>query len=410
MHSAKYKANGNSPMVTEKLPFRSTVSHIGDPIMDGEAKIYTTNNSDLMPGLQNVELREHLSSNGENHPETDLCSEFGSGLATRGERVTFQRTKTIMTRFKKKVTVRQKADQVKNLSSRQQEAVVVNETEKRAMRAYLAAEEIMTSEKTYVDVLKILDEFRRSAEETFPENSSFRVYVGGGSVGGQKTFFSVIPTLLELNSHLLEEFEDRIKNWESRRKIADVLVAKAQFLKIYSTYIENFQQSRTLFEKSIKKFPPFSKFLNEFEKRPDCQGLRILSHMLAPIQRIPRYKILLEAYLANQDEGSEDFEDSRKASKIVSSVADANNHSLLAQERRLAMQNLNERVQNKFELIKPGRELLKEARMVNLSIREVPQPWQVVLVTDALIFAYLKVKEKDFKRYNVFFSGCLRRT
>ena len=393
MHAAKYEANGNSPMVTEKLPFRSTVSHIGDPVMDGEAKTDTPNNSDLMPGLQNVELREHLSSNGENQPETDLCSESGSGLATRGERVTFQRTKTIMTRFKKKVTVRQKADQVKNLSSRQQEAVVVNETEKRAMRAYLAAEEIMTSEKTYVDVLKILDEFRRSAEETFPENSSFRVYVGG-------RFFSVIPTLLELNCHLLEEFEDRIKNWESRRKIADVLVAKAQFLKIYSTYIENFQQSRTLFEKSIKKFPPFSKFLNEFEKRPDCQGLRILSHMLAPIQRIPRYKILLEAYLANQDEGSEDFEDSRKASKIVSSVADANNHSLLAQERRLAMQNLNERLQNKFDLIKPGRELLKEARMVNLSIREVPQPWQVVLVTDALIFAYLKVKEKDFKRYN----------
>ena len=410
MHAAKYEANGNSPTVTEKPPFRSTVSHIGDPVMDGEAKTDTPNNSDLMPGLQNVELRAQLSSNGENNSETDLCSESGSGLATRGERVTFQRTKTIMTRFKKKVTVRQKADQVKNLSSRQQEAVVVNETEKRAMRAYLAAEEIMTSEKTYVDVLKILDEFRRSAEETFPENSSFRVYVGGGSVGGQKTFFSVIPTLLELNCHLLEEFEDRIKNWESRRKIADVLVAKAQFLKIYSTYIENFQQSRTLFEKSIKKFPPFSKFLNEFEKRPDCQGLRILSHMLAPIQRIPRYKILLEAYLANQDEGSEDFEDSRKASKIVSSVADANNHSLLAQERRLAMQNLNERVQNKFDLIKPGRELLKEARMVNLSIREVPQPWQVVLVTDALIFAYLKVKEKDFKRYNVFFSGCLRRT
>ena len=46
---------------------------------------------------------------------------------------------------------------------------------------------------------------------------------------------------------------------------------------------------------------------------------------------------------------------------------------------------------NDFELVKPGRELLKEKVLVNLAIREVPQPWEVLLVTDALLFAYIKV-------------------
>ena len=167
----------------------------------------------------------------------------------------------------------------------------------------------MTSEKTYVDVLKILDEFCRSVEEAFPN-----INVQG------RTFFSVVPTLLALNSHLLEEFEDRIKNWESRKKIADVLVAKANYLRIYSQYSDNFQHSRKLVEECVEKFPPFAKFLTEFEERPVCQGLGVRSHMICPVQRVPRYELLLKTYLKNQEEDSEDFEDSQKALKIVCSA------------------------------------------------------------------------------------------
>ena len=116
--------------------------------------------------------------------------------------------------------------------------------------------------------------------------------------------------------------------------------------------------------------------------------------MIGPVQRVPRYKLLLEAYLKNQEKDSEDFEDSQKALKIVLSVADAIDHSIPAQERRMAMHRLGYRVKNNFELVKPGRELLKEGRLVNLAVREVPQPWQVLLVTDSLLFAYLKVVRK----------------
>ena len=244
----------------------------------------------------------------------------------------------------------------------------------------------MTSEKTYVDVLKILDKFRISLNEEFPEGSAFKDHICGRTV-----CLSQIPTLLDLNSHLLEEFEDRIKNWDSQRKIADVLVAKAGFLKLYSTYLDHFQEDRKIFEGCLKKFPAFAKFLGEYEKHSDCQGLGILGHMLAPVQRVPRYKMLLEAYLKYQEEDSIDYWDSQRALKIVSSVADATNQSLIGQERRAAMKKLSERVQNEFELVKPGRELLKEEVLVNLAIREVPQPWEVLLVTDAILFAYMKV-------------------
>ena len=330
------------------------------------------------PALTFVEAGQQ-NSNVETQPEKTINTEGGTG----SREMTLQRTKTIINKFKKTNTTRLAEAQESNDNDACQKDVDadVNEKSKRARHAFKAAEEIMTSERTYVDVLKILDKFCKGVKEAFPEIN----------VQGRTTFFSVVPTLLTLNSHLLEEFEDRIENWESRKKIADVLVAKANFLKIYSEYIKNLQHSRKLIEESIQKFPPFAKFLAEFEKHPVCQGLGVGSHMISPIQRVPRYELLLKTYLKNQEEGSEDFEDSQKALKIVSSVAEAIDHSIPAQERRMAMQRLDDKVKNNFELVKPGRELLKEGRLVNLEVREVPQPWQVLLVTDSLLFAYLKV-------------------
>ena len=268
------------------------------------------------------------NSNVETQPEKTINTEGGTG----SREMTLQRTKTIINKFKKTNTTRlaEVQESYDNDACQKDVDADVNEKSKRARHAFKAAEEIMTSEKTYVDVLKILDKFCKGVKEAFPD-----IYNQG-----RTTFFSVVPTLLTLNSHLLEEFEDRIENWESRKKIADVLVAKANFLKIYSEYIKNLQHSRKLIEESIQKFPPFAKFLAEFEKHPVCQGLGVGSHMIGPIQRVPRYELLLKTYLKNQEEDSEDFEDSQKALKIVLSVADAIDHSIPAQERRMAMHRL----------------------------------------------------------------------
>merc|ERR1712223_2231900 len=41
------------------------------------------------------------------------------------------------------------------------------------------------------------------------------------------------------NSELLKDFEDRIENWDSLKKIADVLVKKGPFLRLYATYLRS---------------------------------------------------------------------------------------------------------------------------------------------------------------------------
>ena len=54
----------------------------------------------------------------------------------------------------------------------------------------------------------------------------------------------------------------------------------------------------------------FTLFLYFFQAMPECGNLSLQHHMLTPIQRIPRYEILLKEYLKKLPEDSPDRADS----------------------------------------------------------------------------------------------------
>lgn len=45
---------------------------------------------------------------------------------------------------------------------------------------------------------------------------------------------------------------------------------------------------------------------------PECLNLPIQHHLIAPIQRIPRYRLLLEAYLKRLSSDSNDRKDTER--------------------------------------------------------------------------------------------------
>ena len=114
-------------------------------------------------------------------------------------------------------------------------------------------------------------------------------------------------------------------------------------------------------------------------------------HLLAPVQRLPRYKMLLETYLKYQEEDAEDYEDTKDAIRIVSSVTTDSNKWFHEREMRENMKVLQERVGPGFELIQAARSLLKEGMLDNVTLWEVPQPCHAILVTDSLLLACHKV-------------------
>lgn len=183
-------------------------------------------------------------------------------------------------------------------------------------------EELISTEKVFIGVLKLLCK-------------TFVAFVekAGGDVKlipstDLSKIISPLPQLLSLNEDLLQDMEKRMDNWVEHPKIADVIVKKGPFLKLYSTYIQNFEGQCNLLDECCQKYPRFQRCVKDFEASDVCKKLTIKHYMLKPIQRIPQYRLLLESYLKNQDESSIDYKDTSIALDIVSDVADHANKSI----------------------------------------------------------------------------------
>ena len=186
------------------------------------------------------------------------------------------------------------------------------------------AKEIMTSEKVYVEVLKLLNiDFRNYIQEERQKSKSIVI-----PTEDFLKLFSNLLELLMLNSDFLRDFEDRVQNWRKRRKISDIIVNKGPYLKLYTAYVKNFADMSSHFDECCKKYQKFGKLVKEFENFPQCRNLKLSHYMLKPVQRLPQYKMLLEDYLKHMDANNDDYDDTTTALMIVSEAAEHANETI----------------------------------------------------------------------------------
>ena len=92
------------------------------------------------------------------------------------------------------------------------------------------------------------------------------------------------------------------------------------FFKAYSPFISNFDNALKMLDELSRKNSNFCSFLSSFQSLPMCGSLPISAHLLGIVQRIPRYKLLLEQYIKHLPEESGDREDSEKALTLITEV------------------------------------------------------------------------------------------
>lgn len=245
-------------------------------------------------------------------------------------------------------------------------------SEKRKRKAFLVAQEVMSSEKVFVDVLVLLcKDMKEQCRSDIPESELEKV-------------ITPLPQLLCLNEDILKDIKERINHWDTLPKISDVFIKKGPFLKLYSSYIQNFQAQCNFFDECCQKYLLFSKKVKEFEMSDYCKKLSVKHYMLKPIQRIPQYRLLLEDYLKYLEPGSEDYEDTEKALQIVRNVADHANKSMKQGDHLCKLLQIQSKLGN-YELIKPGRIFIKEGELYKLSRRGLQERY-FILLSDCLLY------------------------
>ncbi|KAM5254959.1 FYVE, RhoGEF and PH domain-containing protein 6 isoform 2-T2 [Hipposideros larvatus] len=194
-----------------------------------------------------------------------------------------------------------------------------------------------------------------------------------------------LPQLYELNRDLLKELEERMANWTEQQKIADIFVKKGPYLKMYSTYIKEFDKNIALLDEQCKKNPGFAAVVREFEISPRCANLALKHYLLKPVQRIPQYRLLLTDYLKNLLEDSGDYRDTQDALAVVIEVANHANDTMKQGDNFQKLMQIQYSLSGHHEIVQPGRVFLKEGTLMKLS-RKVMQPRVFFLFNDALLY------------------------
>uniref|UniRef100_A0A8C6LH36 FYVE, RhoGEF and PH domain containing 6 n=1 Tax=Nothobranchius furzeri TaxID=105023 RepID=A0A8C6LH36_NOTFU len=194
-----------------------------------------------------------------------------------------------------------------------------------------------------------------------------------------------LPQLYQLNKDLLRELEERVAHWSEHQRLSDIFVQKGPYLKMYSTYIRQFDNNVALLDEQCRKNPAFAAVVREFEMSPRCASLALKHYLLKPVQRIPQYQLLLTDYLKNLPEDLEDYKDTQAALSIVKEVANHANDIMKQGDNFQKLMQIQYSLNGQQEIVQPGRVFLKEGTLMKLS-RKVMQPRMFFLFNDALMY------------------------
>ncbi|NXM29029.1 FGD6 protein, partial [Oxyruncus cristatus] len=248
-------------------------------------------------------------------------------------------------------------------------------------KVYHIAKEIMSSEKVFVDVLKLLHiDFRDAVAHA---SRQLGKPVIEDRILNQILYY--LPQLYELNRDLLRELEERLSHWLEHQRIADIFVKKGPYLKMYSTYIKEFDKNVALLDEQCKKNAGFASVVKDFEMSPRCASLALKHYLLKPVQRIPQYRLLLTDYLKNLLEESVDYRDTQDALAVVIEVANHANDIMKQGDNFQKLMQIQYSLNGHHEIVQPGRVFLKEGTLMKLS-RKVMQPRMFFLFNDALLY------------------------
>ncbi|CAO2631005.1 FYVE, RhoGEF and PH domain-containing protein 4 [Lemmus lemmus] len=225
------------------------------------------------------------------------------------------------------------------------------------------ASELLLTERAYVSRLNLLDQvfYCKLLEEanrgSFPAEMVNKIFSNISSINAFHSKF------------LLPELEKRMQEWETTPRIGDILQKLAPFLKMYGEYVKGFDNAVELVKNMTERVPQFKAVTEEIQKQKICGSLTLQHHMLEPIQRIPRYEMLLKDYLKKLSPESPDWNDARKSLEIISTAASHSNSAIRKMENLKKLLEIYEMLGEEEDIVNPSNELIKEGQILKLAAR-----------------------------------------
>ncbi|NXG47416.1 FGD5 protein, partial [Psilopogon haemacephalus] len=255
-------------------------------------------------------------------------------------------------------------------------------------RAYLIAQELMSSEKVYVEMLQLLCmDFYENMLKVLGEEDENEQEVK------LKQGLRKLPEIYELHQDILGELEERVLKWEEHQKVADVFLSRKSRLEHHTAYILQFDRNLALLDESCLKYSQLAAIIQEFEQSCGGSARSVKHQLLKVVQRVFQYRVLLTDYLNNLCPDSTEYEATQDALFIISEMADRANDSMLQAENLQKLVHIEHSVRGQSGLLQPGRIFVKEGTLMKVS-GKTRHPRHLFLMNDVLLYTY---PQKDGK-------------
>ncbi|KAG8429418.1 hypothetical protein GDO86_020233, partial [Hymenochirus boettgeri] len=255
-------------------------------------------------------------------------------------------------------------------------------------KVYKIANELLQTEKAYVSRLHLLDQvFCARLMDEARTKASIPVEVVMG------IFSNICSIYCFHQQFLLPELEKRMQEWDSNPRIGDILQKLAPFLKMYGEYVKNFDRAMELLSIWTERSSQFKTIIYEVQREEACGNLTLQHHMLEPVQRIPRYELLLKDYLQKLPEDSKDRCDAQKSLELIATAAEHSNAAIRKMERMHNLLKVYELLGGEEDIVNPTNELIKEGHILKLSAKNgTTQDRYLILFNDRLLYCVPKLR------------------
>ncbi|XP_032161913.1 FYVE, RhoGEF and PH domain-containing protein 5 [Mustela erminea] len=259
-------------------------------------------------------------------------------------------------------------------------------------RAHVIAQELLSSEKAYVEmlqhlhldfhgaVMRALDETDQEGKDTLAREELRRG-------------LSELPAIRDLHQGILEELGERLLHWEGQQKVADVFLAREQDFDHHATHILQFDRYLSLLSENCLHSPRLAAAVREFEQSQQGGGQNVKHRLLRVVQRLFQYQVLLTDYLNNLSPDSAEYDNTQGALTLISKVTDRANDSMEQGENLQKLVHIEHSVRGQGDLLQPGREFLKEGTLMKVTGKS-RRPRHLFLMSDVLLYTY---PQKDGK-------------
>jgi hypothetical protein len=196
----------------------------------------------------------------------------------------------------------------------------------------------------------------------------------------QQEYASLFSNLEELAQHHVR-FESllraRISAWDDASVLADIFLKETDFFVQYGPYLENYNKATVAMHYMRKKYPKFDQMIRNFEEEQMKTTMQTVdSFLIMPVQRLPRYRLLLSDMRKYTPQSWQEHLDLDSAGRKVDEVIrELNSHipkdgaeqirKMLAIESSIQQQNSESvaimKLDRKF--IKEGSLLLKKLKV-----------------------------------------------